>query len=301
MVEVKKTHTHHHHANQTSKNLALAFALNLVFCVVELAGGLFTNSMAILSDAVHDFGDSIALGLAWYLQRVSARKPDRKYTYGYKRYSTLSAFITAMILLFGSGVVLYESIDRLLHPVNPNATGMLVLAIAGVLVNGFAMLRLQKGHSLNERAVSLHMLEDVLGWVAVLVVSIVMQFVQVPILDPLLSIGISIFMLFNVYRSVKQSLRVLLQGKPEEVDNEELLSALRTLPGVFDLHDWHVWSLDNDYLVSTVHLVMNESATKKEQQDLRSAAHMLLSKMGIQHATIEIESVDEACEWCEHA
>lgn len=297
-------HDHHHsqkHDPSTDggKNIALAFFLNLIFCVIELVGGLLTNSVAILSDALHDLGDSVSLGMAWYFQKVSSRKPDEKYTYGYKRFSILSALLNSLILLSGSAIVLYESISRLFAPVQSDAKGMLLLAVLGVLVNGFAALRLRKGGSLNERVVSLHLLEDVLGWVAVLIASIVMIFTDWSILDPILSIGISCFMLYNVYQSLRKAFRVILQGKPDDVDEEGLRETLLGLSPVVTLHDLHIWTMDSEYLVLTVHLVLPDSITENERQALRAAAHKVLKSKGIQHATIEMESASENCEWCE--
>jgi len=294
-------HKVHDHAHQPAEggNIALAFFLNLVFCVIELIGGLLTNSVAILSNALHDLGDSVSLGMAWYFHKVSKRKPDEKYTYGYKRFSILSALLNSLILLSGSAIVLYESITRLFDPVHSNAEGMLFLAILGVLVNGFAALRLSKGGSLNERVVSLHLLEDVLGWVAVLIASIVMIFTDLTILDPILSIGISCFILYNVYQNLKKAFRVILQGKPDQVNEAELRESLLNLKLVQSIHDLHVWTLDSEYLVLTVHLVLPDDVTENERQALRAAAHELLKTKGIQHATIEMESVSENCEWCE--
>lgn len=296
-------HDHHSHQHDLSgagtKNIALAFYLNLFFCMVELVGGVLTNSVAILSDALHDLGDSVSLGMAWYFQKLSKKKPDMTYTYGYKRFSILSALLNSLILLSGSGIVLYESILRLLHPVHSDAKGMLLLAVMGVLVNGFAALKLQKGGSLNERVVSLHLLEDVLGWVAVLLASIVMLFTDWSILDPILSVGISCFILFNVYRNLRKAFRVILQGKPDEVNEADLRTGLLALKPVVDLHDLHIWTMDSEYLVLTVHLVLPDTTTENERQALRAAAHQLLKDKGIQHATIEIESASEICEWCD--
>lgn len=293
-------HSHIHDATGSgSKNIALAFFLNLFFCVIELVGGLLTNSVAILSDALHDLGDSVSLGMAWYFQKVSNRKPDEKYTYGYKRFSILSALLNSLILLSGSAIVLYESINRLFEPVQSDAKGMLLLAVLGVMVNGFAALRLRKGGSLNERVVSLHLLEDVLGWVAVLIASIVMIFTDWSILDPILSIGISCFMLYNVYQNLRKAFRVILQGKPDEVDETDLRESLLSLSPVLDLHDLHIWTMDSEYLVLTVHLVLPDSVTENERQALRAAAHKVLKSKGIEHATIEMESTSENCEWCE--
>jgi len=289
----------HDHSHNAGKNLALVFFLNLLFCIIELIGGLFTNSIAILSDALHDFGDSISLGMAWYFQKVSKRKPDAKYTYGYQRFSTLSALLNSLVLLTGSSFVLYESIKRILYVEESNAQGMFVLALFGVLVNGVAVLRLKKGTSLNERVISLHLLEDVLGWVAVLIASLVMIFVDVPILDPILSIGISCYVLYNVYNNLKSVFRVILQGKPSEVDEEMIRERLLKMPNVQSLHDFHIWTMDSEFMVLTVHLVVNQSIEKNELQALRAAAHQLLKNMDIQHSTIEIESETESCEWCE--
>jgi len=301
---LNRTHDHQHAHDHDligagTKNIALAFYLNLFFCVIEVVGGMLTNSVAILSDALHDLGDSVSLGMAWYFQKVSKRKPNEKYTYGYKRFSILSALLNSLILLSGSGIVLYESFIRVFNPVHSNAKGMLLLAIMGVLVNGFAALRLKKGASLNERVVSLHLLEDVLGWVAVLIASIVMIFTNLTILDPILSIGISCFILYNVYHNLRKAFRVILQGKPDEVNEEDLRESLLNLKPVMDVHDLHIWTMDSEYLVLTVHLVLPDTTTENERQALRAAAHEILKTKGIQHATIEMESASENCEWCE--
>lgn len=293
-------HSHHHDlAGAGTRNIALAFYLNLFFCMVELVGGVLTNSVAILSDALHDLGDSVSLGMAWYFQKLSKKKPDVTYTYGYKRFSILSALLNSLILLSGSAIVLYESIIRLFNPVHSDAKGMMLLAVMGVLVNGFAALRLQKGGSLNERVVSLHLLEDVLGWVAVLIASIVMLFTDWSILDPVLSVGISCFILYNVYHNLRKAFRVILQGKPDEVNEADLRACLLALKPVIDLHDLHIWTMDSEYLVLTVHLVLPDAITENERQALRAAAHQILKDKGIEHATIEIESASEICEWCD--
>ncbi|MDR2362726.1 MAG: cation diffusion facilitator family transporter [Prevotellaceae bacterium] len=293
-------HHHEHHSDgQGTRNIAIAFLLNIGFCIIELVGGLLTNSIAIMSDALHDFGDSVALGLAWIFQRIAGRKPTTQYTYGYKRFSLLSAIINSMILLAGSVFVLYESVQRILSPSETNAQGMLLLAIFGIAVNGTAILRLKKGKGVNERVVSLHLMEDVLGWIAVLVVSIVMLFIHLPVLDPLLSVGISVYILYNVYCNLKIIFRVILQGSPANVDEKRIAEKLKNLPGVTDIHDLHIWTMDSEYHVLTVHLVLNEPQNIATQQQIRATAHLLLKEMNIRHSTIEIEYTDEHCEWCE--
>ena len=213
------SHSHdHNHAHGASGNLRIAFVLNLLFTIIELIGGVMTNSVAILSDALHDLGDSVALGLSWYLQKYSQKGRDEKYSYGYHRYSLLGAVIMSVVLIVGSIFIIQESISRIAAPQAVDAKGMMFLAIFGIVINGAAVLRLKKGTTLNERAVYLHLLEDVLGWVAVLIAGVVMLFVDIPILDPILSIAICIWVLSNVVKNVRSTFRILLQKIPDNVD-----------------------------------------------------------------------------------
>ena len=291
------THSHHSHAHSTaSGNIRLAFFLNLFFAFIELAGGVFTNSVAILSDALHDFGDSLSLGVAWYLQKISKKGRDKEYTYGYKRFSLLGALFISTVLLVGSFFVIQECVERLMHPQVANARGMLLLAIFGILINGFAALRLTRGGSISERAVSLHMLEDVFGWVAVLVVSIVMLFVDLPVLDPLLSIGISIWVLYNVYNNLRETFRVFLQQAPQNVNIERLQQSLLAIEGIISIHDIHLWSLDGETNVMTLHVVLKEDLSIADSHALKCRIRALLSEKKIAHATIEFETIGEECE-----
>ncbi|MDY6122850.1 MAG: cation diffusion facilitator family transporter [Porphyromonas sp.] len=291
-------HGHHHH-HHGEGNLLFAFSLNLLFAVIELIGGVWTNSVAILSDALHDFGDSISLGVAWRLQKLSEKKRNAFYTYGYKRFSLLGALLISVILLVGSFFVLHAAIERLIDPVDKvNETGMLILAIIGLVINGAAALRLSKGGSLSERAVMLHMMEDVLGWAAVLIVSIVMHFVYLPILDPILSIAITVWILYNVYRNLRSTLRVLLQGSPEEVDLRSLEKELAAIRGVCSLHDLHAWTLDGERHVLTVHIVAKrceEALQIEEQSRIKEEARECCRRYDIGHATIEIDFPGHSC------
>lgn len=290
------SHNHsHQHSHGGTGNIRLAFFLNLVFAIIELVGGLFTNSVAILSDALHDFGDSISLGIAWYLQKFSEKKRDKFYSYGYKRFSLLGAIFISVILLVGSIFVIKESFERILEPQTPNAQGMFILAILGVVVNGIAVLRLNKGSSVNEKAVSLHMMEDVLGWIAVLVVSIVMMFVDFPILDPLLSIGISIWILTNVYRNLKETFHILLQYVPQDVDIKGLEEKIKSIDGVLSLHDIHLWTLDGEENILTLHVVLAVDTSIEKETTIKGEVRQLCGDSGIQHVTIEFERCGEDC------
>lgn len=287
--------SHDHNHSHATKNITVAFFLNLGFAVIELFGGLFTNSVAILSDALHDFGDSISLGVAWYLQRLSDRKRDRFYSYGYKRFSLLGAVFISLVLLVGSCFIIKESVGRILSPELPDAEGMFWLSILGIAVNGFAALRLKRGTSLSERAVSLHLLEDVLGWIAVLVVSVVMMFVQLPILDPLLSIGISVWVLMNVFKNLRATFGILMQEVPRNVDLPSLEAKVLNLPDVCSLHDVHLWTLDGENHILTLHVVTCREITVSGLQEIKMNIRRLCDQYNIHHATIEFETECETC------
>jgi len=287
-------HEHHH---EDVKNIKVAFFLNLFFTLFEIAGGFFTNSMAILSDAVHDLGDCLSLGMAWYFQKISRKRSDNSFSYGYKRFSLLGAIINSIVLTVGSIFILTEAIPRIFHPEKTQAAGMFFLAIVGVLVNGLAFFRLKKGSSLNERVVSLHFLEDVLGWVAILVGAIIMYFFNVPLIDPVLSVGIAIFILFNVYKNIRQTLHIILQGIPVDIDVAELTEQLQQFKGIENVHDLHVWSVDGNYNVLTIHIVMVNSLDIQEITELKVKIRNSLKIKGIQHATIEFETRDEQCDF----
>ena len=280
-------HHHHHHHHEAEGNIFLGFVLNLFFALVELVGGLYTGSVAILSDALHDFGDSCSLGVAWYLERLSKKGRDQNFSYGYKRFSLLGALLISIILLVGSAFVIKESIERIITPSEPHAGGMFVLSLFGLAVNGYAAWRMMGGSSLNERAMRLHLMEDVLGWVAVLIVSVVMYFVDLPILDPILSLCITGWVLYNVYFNLRDNLRIFLQGVPEDVDSEELVQEVLRLEGVLSVHDVHLWTLNGEQHIGTLHLVYDcERLTKPRQlAELKEAVRQLATARLVSHLT----------------
>ncbi len=287
-------HSHHHH--DASSNIKVAFFLNLGFTIIEIIGGLYTNSLAIMSDALHDLGDSLSLGLAWYFEKLSHKKRDHKFSYGYKRFSLLGAIINSIILIVGSIFIINAAIPRIISPEETNAQGMIILAIFGIIVNGAAVLRLKKGETLNEKVVSMHLLEDVLGWVAVLIAGVVMLFADVPILDPILSVMIGLYILFNVFKNLKESLKIILQGTPETIDLQKIENKIASLNNVLEIHDTHLWSMDGQYNVLTIHVVIegNESLIKLAQ--IKTRIKQVLKGEHINHATIEFETKDEHCE-----
>ena len=290
------SHHHHHHNHSTQgKNLSFAFWINTCFAIIELVGGLYTNSVAILSDSLHDLGDSISLGMAYYFHKVSAKKSDQHFSYGYKRFSLVGALINAIILIIGCVFILLEAIERINKPEHADAKGMLVLALLGVAFNFMALLRLKKGDSINEKVISLHFIEDILGWVAVLIGSIVMLFIYLPILDPILSISIMAFILFNVYKNLRHLFRIILQGIPLNIDIENIKKQILTFPEVLEVHDVHAWSMDGEYNVMSLHLVLKnltpQITVEKIKKDLRHS----LEHLNVQHVTIETEFENEIC------
>ena len=202
---------------KSEKNILIAFLLNLSFAVFELVGGVFTGSVAILSDALHDMGDAMSIGLAFMFEKKSSKEPDENYTYGYRRYAVLGGLITTLVLIVGSVVVTVNAIGRILNPVKINYDGMIVFALAGVVVNFAAAYFTRNGDSVNQKAVNLHMLEDVLGWVVVLVGAVVMRLSDLYIIDPLMSIGVALFILIHAVKNLRQVIDIFLEKVPEGI------------------------------------------------------------------------------------
>lgn len=283
-------HDHiHSHGHGGEGNIRLAFFLNLSFTIAEIIGGILTNSMAILSDALHDLGDSISLGMAWYFERFSRKGPDAEYSFGYARFSLLGALINSVVLVAGSALVLSQSIPRIFRPQEVHPEGMVLFALLGILVNGAAVLRLRKGKSLNEKVVSWHLLEDVLGWIAVLIAGIVMLFADLPVLDPLLSVGITLFVLFNVLKNVRELMRVLLQGVPRGVSVTELEEIIGKVPHVAAVYHTHLWSLEGERNQLTTHILVEDDAPADQIIAIKENIQAIASGQGIDHVTIQVD------------
>ncbi|RUO30804.1 cation transporter [Aliidiomarina sedimenti] len=288
-------HGHDHSKDIPSSRLGWAFFLNFAFTIIEFIGGALTNSTAILADAVHDLGDSLSLGLAWILNKLGSKPASQEFTYGYKRLNLAGAFINAAILIAGSAWVLVEAIPRLWDPQMPVADGMIALAVLGITVNGFAAYKLSRGKTLNERIINWHLLEDVLGWVAVLIVGIVLLFVDWPVLDPILSIGFTLFILVNVLRNLWSTLKLFIQAVPDQKTYQEVAESLKRLPNVSDVHHLHFWSLDGESHVLTAHLVLSGNLEIDDLDALKKNIDKALAKYQLSHTTIELEHPDETC------
>jgi cobalt-zinc-cadmium efflux system protein len=275
---------------RSDKRILLAFLLNLGFSLFEFVGGLITGSVAILSDALHDLGDAAGIGVSLFLERKSKRKADDAYTYGYARYSMLGSVFTMLILLTGSVAVIWNAAQRLLHPTPIHYGGMILFALVGVAVNLIAALVTRGGESMNQKAVSLHMLEDVLGWVVVLVGAVVMRFTDLWFLDSLMSIGVALFIGIHAAKGLLETLPYFLEKAPQNVDVPSIKVHLAEIPGVLDVHHIHLWSMDERHNCATMHIVTNG-----DPHEIKAAVRHELSHHGINHATLELETEGEEC------
>lgn len=275
---------------KTERNILIAFILNLFFSAFELFGGIFTGSVAIISDSIHDIGDAMGIGVSYLLEKKSRKKPDGVYTYGYARLSVMGSVITTLILLVGSVLVVVNAIKRIINPSDINYNGMIVFAVVGVVVNFLAAKVTHGSESLNQKAVNLHMLEDVLGWIVVLVGSVVMKFTDFAIIDPLMSIGVAVFILVNAVKNLKKTLDVFLEKVPEGTSVEELKHHLCEIDSVLDVHHIHLWTMDGQNNYATMHVV-----TDGNPYEVKAKIREELAEHNICHVTLELESIGEDC------
>ncbi len=277
---------------KTERKIFVAFILNLVFSACEFVGGILTGSVAILSDALHDLGDAVSIGVAYVLERKSKRHADTVFTFGYARYSVVASMLTTSILIVGSVVIVANAIDKIVHPTPVNYDGMIVFAVFGVVVNTVATLFTRKGHSLNQKAVSLHMLEDVLGWIVVLVGAVVMRFTDFALIDPIMSIGVAIFIFVNAVRTLHQALQVFLEKAPTDLTAGQVQQIASKVAGVVDVHHLHVWTLDGQSHCATMHVVVDGTNAHAKHQIRHELQHH-----GVAHVSIELETVGEHCDY----
>ena len=276
---------------KSEKNILIAFILNLAFSVFEFIGGIFTNSVAIISDSIHDIGDAASIGISYLLEKKSKKQPDKTHTYGYLRYSVIGSIITVLILLIGSVLVVVNAVNRIFNPQEINYNGMIIFAVIGVIVNFLAAFFTRHGESLNQKAVNLHMLEDVLGWVVVLVGAVVMRFTDFKLIDPILSICVAVYIFVHAFSHLKEALDLFLVKTPHGIDIDEIKHHLKELDGVLDVHHIHIWSMDGNSNYATMHIVANG-----DPSTVKKAVKEEMQSLGISHTTVEIESENEQCE-----
>ncbi len=274
---------------KTEKKILVAFLLNLLFSLFEFCGGILTGSVAILSDAVHDMGDAFGIGVAYALEKKSKTPPDERYTYGYVRYSVIGGAIINMVLLVGSGAVIVNAIKRLFHPTTIHYGGMIFFAIVGVTVNLVAAYLTHGKGSLNQKAINLHLLEDVLGWLVVLVGAIIMRFTNIALIDPLMSVGVAAYILYHAFSNLAEIGNLILEKAPGHVTVEEVEKTLLKIDGIDEVHHIHLWSLDDQNHCATLHLVTDSDTKEKAREALK--------RLGVTHVTIETEPTACSCRY----
>ncbi|MDU1097523.1 MAG: cation diffusion facilitator family transporter, partial [Streptococcus mitis] len=264
----------------------IAFFLKLSYAIVEfIAGGIFGSS-AVLADSVHDLGDAIAIGISALLETISNREEDRHYTLGYKRFSLLGALVTAVILITGSILVILENIAKIFHPQSVNDEGIFWLGIIAITINVLASLVIRKGQTKNESILSLHFLEDTLGWVAVILMAIVLRFTDWYILDPLLSIAISFFILSKALPRFWSTLKIFLDAVPEGVDIQKIKTDLAELDHVASINQLNLWTMDGLEKNAIVHVCLKEM---EHMETCKESIRIFLKDCGFQNITIEVD------------
>jgi cobalt-zinc-cadmium efflux system protein len=281
------SHGHHHHHHGSIENIRLAFFLNFFFSLIELVGGLWVGSIAIVADAIHDFGDSISLGCAWFLEDVSNRSSDARFNFGYRRFSLLSALISGVVITGGAGIIIWEAVRRFSEARAPHSVPMMGLALVGLTVNGFAAFRLSRGKTQNEKILTWHLIEDVLGWTIVLVGAIVIWATGVTWLDPLMAIGLSLFVSVNVLRHLKDTIYLFLQGRPESFSEREFLEKAMTVVGVEKIDQLAVWSLDGEKSILSARLHLHSLRDPIQIETVKATIREFALQQGAIQTTLE--------------
>lgn len=287
-------HEHEHgdvfHSHAPIGKMKLAFFLTLIILVVELIGGFLSHSLALLSDAGHVVTDIAAIGLSWFAMHQSQKPASREYTYGYHRSGILAAFINAMALIIIAVVILYEAIDRFKNPQPVGSTWMFISAAVGLIVNLYLGLGLNKEDNINVKSAVLHMIGDAMASAGVIVGGIIILFTGWYMVDPILSVLIAILIAFGAWKIVKQTVSILMEGTPKGISLEEIIAKIRSVKGVLNVHDLHVWSITSGKNALSCHVVLNNQVDFHESQLILREIEHKLQHQGIGHATIQLEN-----------
>ena len=274
-------------------SIRTAFFLNLAFTVLELVGGIISGSIAILADSLHDFADSLSLGAGWYFEKKAQKGSTDKYSYGYARFSLLGAMINAVTLLLRSIYIIYESINRIMNPEMPDVYWMLGISVLGILLNGIGVWKLKSGKSMNKQVMTIHLLEDALGWVAVLIGSIVLLFVKIPVLDPILAILINVTVLIFVISKLIKSLKIMLQRVPETVNLPEIKQKILCLDKIREVSHLHVWSLTEEKIVVTVHVQISGINSLDQASEVKHQIQDIFKGVNTEHISIDMKNSND--------
>ncbi len=272
------------------QNVGFAASLNIFFTIIEFIGGILTNSLALMADALHDFADSVVLIISWFSEKQAKRPATDRMTFGYRRLSLMSAVFAAIVLIAGSLFILSQAIPRLFDPQAVNAEGMILIAIIGITINGLGFFRLKSGMSQNEKILSWHLLEDIIGWIVLLIGSAIIRFWDKPIIDPIMTVGFTLFVLWGVSRNAKETFNLLLAGVPSYINVNEVKDSITSIEGVKTVHDMHIWSLEGETDILTAHIVVEDEYLQNRDEIRISVKDMLKEKHNIDHSTLELES-----------
>ena len=275
--------------HKATENISFAFFLNLIFLVIVGIGAFFTNSVAILADLIDGLSDTFTLGLSWVLQRFSEKGEDEKFTYGYRRFSLLGAVITSFIVIISSFLILFESVSRLFAPEDVHASGMVLVAIFAIFLKILSVLKIRGGKTLNERAVLIHLLGDLMGWIALLIVSIVLVFYYIPFLDPLLSIAITFWMIFGLSKTLFTTFKILLLEAPANIDQNKLKNDILSIEEIEKILEFHLWSLDNQDIILTLKINLKDDLKVSSTENIKKDVKHICSLHEIENINIEFD------------
>jgi cobalt-zinc-cadmium efflux system protein len=288
---------HHHKENKNIENIKFALFVNFFLSVLEFTGGILSNSIAIISNAVHDMGDAIAFSFSYFSEKyANTENVNENYTYRLNRLPLLSALINSIILLTGSTLILYHAIPRLFNPEAPEPNIMFLVSIIGIIANGIALMKLKRNEGINSKVLSIHTLEDFLGWIAILIGSIIIKLFNFAIVDSLLSVLITLYILFHVVKNLQEVYRLFMQKSPESIKTNDIANFIKSFAEVKSIQDLHIWSLEGTQHVLTAHIQVNDDIGIENLKNLKLAIRDGIKKFGDIHCTLEIERESEFCD-----
>lgn len=288
--EEEHQHNHEHSVGEgksAQRNMFVVFLLNFFFSIAEFVFGTIFNSQAILSDAVHDLGDALSIGLAYFFEKISNRSASSEYSYGYRRFSLLGALVTSVVLIVGGILIIINTIPALFNPQPVNHQGVFWVAIGAIGINGFSVWLMARGKSANEKLLNIHMLEDLVGWVAVLLMSIILNFTDWYILDPILSIAIALWILYMTIPEFINVSKLFLQAVPDSIDSDKLRNRIENLDNVQVISHFHIWSTDGQQHMMSLTVTTN-SDNEKDQESIKQSIRQIALEDDISHITIEV-------------
>lgn len=281
----------HDHYHEAKKNILYGIILNSVFTVVELVGGILSNSLALLSDTIHDFSDSVALGISYYANQKAQSSPTKTMTFGYRRTTILAALINSTFLIVLTLLIFYRAYLRILNPEPVDGKIVFVIAIFGIITNGSIALKMFRGKDkdLNIKSVFWHIMEDFLGWIGILIAGAIISLTGAYIIDPIISIMIGLIVIYSAWDIIKSSVNIILEGVPEGLNIEEIEDVIKNIENVNGVHDVHVWSLGTNYNALSAHVVITNMTVDQSHKILDKINSILKEKFNIKHTTIEFE------------